>query len=272
MYAIRSEKPSFEPQQIWHALADPTRRSLLDRLAEGPCTTSDLCDGAPMSRFGIMKHLGILEEAGLVIARRQGRFRYNHLNAAPLRALQERWLSRQGERAAAIADGIGKVAREESMPDIEKNNAAIAEVALDWTIEAPIQRVWRSLIDGVDSWWPSEHRAGEPGAVFHFEAELGGKVQEVNPGGGGVLWYTVIALASRRSIDLSGSLAARYGGPAISLLCIELTPASTEGATILKLTDSVFGRVGPKLRSTLSSGWQAIIGVGFKNYAEVAKR
>ena len=116
-----------------------------------------------MSRFGIMKHLGILEEAGLVIARRQGRFRYNHLNAAPLRALQERWLSRQGERAAAIADGIGKVTREESMPDIEKNIAAIAEVALDWTIEAPIQRVWRSLIDGIDSWWPSEHRAGEPG-------------------------------------------------------------------------------------------------------------
>ena len=62
MYAIRAEKPSFEPQQIWHALADPTRRGLLDRLAEGPCTTSDLCDGAPMSRFGIMKHLGILED------------------------------------------------------------------------------------------------------------------------------------------------------------------------------------------------------------------
>ena len=271
MYVVRAQKP-VEHQQIWHALSDPTRRNLLDRLASGPCTTSTLCEGAPMSRFGIMKHLGVLEETGLVIARRQGRFRYNYLNVAPLRALQARWLSPQGERAAVFAEGIGRVAREASIPEAEMNFAAIAEVALDWTIEAPLQRVWRSLIDGIDDWWPVEHRAGDKGSAFRFDAELGGKVQELNPDGGGVVWYTVIAMAPRRSIDLSGNLAARYGGPATSLLHVELTPAATEDATILKLTDSVFGRVGPQLRSSLSSGWQAIVGVGLKNFAEGAKR
>src|SRR6185436_20847285 len=101
MYALDADAES--APDVWHALADPTRRALIDRLADGARTTSQLCEGMPMTRFGVMKHLGILERAGLVIARRHGRLRLNHLNAAPLRALSARWLSPRAERLADFA-------------------------------------------------------------------------------------------------------------------------------------------------------------------------
>src|ERR1044071_4874539 len=107
---------------IWQALADPTRRALIDRLAEGARTTSQLCEGMPMSRFGVMKHLSILERAGLVVARRHGRLRLNHLNAAPLYALQARWLSR---RAATFAQALADFSEQvEGKTMTEMNPAA----------------------------------------------------------------------------------------------------------------------------------------------------
>lgn len=77
---------------VWKALADPTRRRLLDLLKDRPQTTGQLCARFAMSRYGVMKHLGILEEAGLIIVRREGRKRYNYLNAVPIRRIYERWV------------------------------------------------------------------------------------------------------------------------------------------------------------------------------------
>ena len=80
--------------EVWKALADPTRRRLLDLLKDRPQTTGDLCARLDISRYGVMKHLGILEAAGLVIVRREGRTRYNYLNAVPIRRIYERWVSK----------------------------------------------------------------------------------------------------------------------------------------------------------------------------------
>ncbi len=78
---------------VFHALADASRRRLLDELRRGPRSTGDLCRVLPeMSRFGVMDHLAVLVEAGLVIATRQGRHRLNHLNPVPIQAMYERWL------------------------------------------------------------------------------------------------------------------------------------------------------------------------------------
>lgn len=78
---------------IWRALADPTRRRILDLLKAGPRTTGDLSDQFPISRFAVMKHLSTLEGAGLVIVERRGRERWNYLNAVPIRQIYERWIS-----------------------------------------------------------------------------------------------------------------------------------------------------------------------------------
>lgn len=80
---------------VWKALADPTRRAILDCLRDGPRLTSELVERFPeLSRFGVMKHIEALRTAGLVTTRSEGRKRINSLNAAPLRRVVERWVSR----------------------------------------------------------------------------------------------------------------------------------------------------------------------------------
>jgi len=83
-----------EDARIWKALGSPHRRALLDALKDGPRTTSALCEVLPrLSRFAVMQHLGVLERAGVVLVRREGRERWNELNAVPIQRELERWLS-----------------------------------------------------------------------------------------------------------------------------------------------------------------------------------
>src|SRR3954470_15726703 len=78
---------------VWKALADPTRRAILDLLRAGPRPTTEVVQAFPrLSRFGVMKHLEVLREAGLVQSRDEGRQRVNSLNAMPIRQIYERWV------------------------------------------------------------------------------------------------------------------------------------------------------------------------------------
>ncbi len=77
---------------VWKALADSTRRTILDELRRKPRTTGHLCTLFDMTRFGVMKHLRALEEAGLVLVERRGRERWNHLNPTPIREIYRRWI------------------------------------------------------------------------------------------------------------------------------------------------------------------------------------
>jgi DNA-binding transcriptional ArsR family regulator len=80
---------------VWKALSDPTRRAILDLLRQGPRTTTEIVEKFPhLTRFGVMKHIDVLREAGLVNTREEGRQRVNSLNAVPIRQIYERWVSR----------------------------------------------------------------------------------------------------------------------------------------------------------------------------------
>lgn len=80
--------------KVFKSLANPVRRSMLDSLRSGPRTTGELCDAFPqLSRYAVMKHLNVLVASSLVIVRRRGRHRFNHLNPAPIQALHERWIT-----------------------------------------------------------------------------------------------------------------------------------------------------------------------------------
>ena len=88
--------------KVFKALADPTRRSLLDQLFEQDGQSlSALEERLPMSRFGVMKHLRVLEEAGLVTTRKHGREKLHYLNPVPIRLVYERWVSKYAESWAA---------------------------------------------------------------------------------------------------------------------------------------------------------------------------
>jgi len=82
-----------ENDRIFKALSHHRRRDILDALRDDPQTTGHLCDAFPdIDRCTVMQHLKVLEEAGLVIVRREGRERWNHLNALPIRAIYDRWI------------------------------------------------------------------------------------------------------------------------------------------------------------------------------------
>jgi DNA-binding transcriptional ArsR family regulator len=84
--------------EVFRALADPTRRSLLDELFERDGQSlSELEQRLPMTRFGVMKHLKLLEEAGLVTTRRRGREKLHFLNPVPIRLIHDRWVSKYSE-------------------------------------------------------------------------------------------------------------------------------------------------------------------------------
>ena len=87
---------------MFKALADSTRRDLLDALFEEDGQTLTALEGrVPMTRFGVMKHLKILEEAGLVVTRRRGREKLHFLNPVPIRLIHDRWVSKYAEPWAA---------------------------------------------------------------------------------------------------------------------------------------------------------------------------
>jgi len=92
-----------DDDRVFKALADPTRRLLLDRLFERDGRTlTELESELEMSRFGVAKHLRLLEAAGLVVTRRTGRVKLHFLNPVPIRLIHDRWIDKYTEGPAAL--------------------------------------------------------------------------------------------------------------------------------------------------------------------------
>ncbi|MFL5738490.1 MAG: ArsR/SmtB family transcription factor [Actinomycetota bacterium] len=107
---------ALEEELVFKALADPTRRFLLDRLyARDGRTLTELESDVEMTRFGVMKHLRVLEDAGLVVTRRSGRKKLHFLNPVPIRLIHDRWIGKYTERrASALADLKTELEKEEA--------------------------------------------------------------------------------------------------------------------------------------------------------------
>jgi uncharacterized protein YndB with AHSA1/START domain len=122
---------------VFRALADPTRRSLLDELfKQDGQTLSALEQRLPMTRFGVMKHLKVLQEAGLVTTRRRGREKLHFLNPIPIRLVHDRWVSKYSEPWAAALSGLKKRIEEEVM-----------EKVFEIYIKTTPQRLWEAITD-----------------------------------------------------------------------------------------------------------------------------
>lgn len=113
-----------EEDVVFKALADHRRRAILDALKAGPKTTGELCDLVrDLDRCTVMQHLGVLEEAELIIARRRGRFRWNYLNALPIKRIHDRWIGRYAEGAVEL---LARMKRDiEAQDDAEGTGRAL---------------------------------------------------------------------------------------------------------------------------------------------------
>jgi uncharacterized protein YndB with AHSA1/START domain len=124
---------------VFKALADRNRRKLLDRLFKRDGQTlGELCERVDMTRFGVMKHLRILEEAGLLVTRRQGREKLHYLNPMPIRLVHDRWVSKyRAPFAAALSDLKSRL--EADMPETQMYALFIRTTA---------EKLWAALTDG----------------------------------------------------------------------------------------------------------------------------
>ncbi|MBZ6075395.1 ArsR/SmtB family transcription factor [Microvirga puerhi] len=96
-----------ENGKVFKALSAATRRAILDALKDHPQTTGTLCERfRPLDRCTVMQHLKVLEAADLIIVRRQGRERWNHLNPLPIKHIHDRWIGPYAERAIEMLDRL----------------------------------------------------------------------------------------------------------------------------------------------------------------------
>jgi uncharacterized protein YndB with AHSA1/START domain/biotin operon repressor len=121
--------------EIFKALADPTRRGLLDELfRDDGQSLSALEERLPMTRLGVMKHLKILEEAGLIVTKRRGREKLHFLNAVPIRLVHDRWVSKYAEPWVATLSELKQVIEENSM-----------EKVFEIYIKTTPERLWEAI-------------------------------------------------------------------------------------------------------------------------------
>jgi uncharacterized protein YndB with AHSA1/START domain/DNA-binding transcriptional ArsR family regulator len=153
---------------VFKALADPTRRSLLDELfAEDGQTLSALEQRLPMTRFGVMKHLRLLEEAGLVTTRRHGREKHHFLNPVPIRLVHDRWVSKYAEPWAAALSELKHDLEEELMQKV-----------FEIYIKTTPERLWEAITD-------SEMRQKYTfGVSVESDWKPGSRYEAVHPGAG----------------------------------------------------------------------------------------
>ena len=161
---------------VFKALADPTRRSLLDELfREDGQTLSSLEARLPMTRFGVMKHLKILEDAGLVVARRRGREKLHFLNPVPIRLVHDRWVSKY---TAPFVAALSDLKRDLENPE-EKTMEKVFEIYIKTTPE----RLWTAITDTgmrakynfgalvTSDWTPGSRYQSHGGGALIFEGE-----------------------------------------------------------------------------------------------------
>jgi uncharacterized protein YndB with AHSA1/START domain/DNA-binding transcriptional ArsR family regulator len=174
---------------VFRALADPTRRKLLDELfAEDGQTLTALEERLPMTRFGVMKHLRVLEKANLVTTRRRGREKLHFLNPVPIRLVHDRWVSKYAEPWAATLTGLKKSIEEETMRKYPEAGVSLAEgdtaAVFEIFIKTTPERLWEAITDpkqrarysfGVEihsDWTPgSGYSSAVPGVIDIAEGE-----------------------------------------------------------------------------------------------------
>jgi len=158
---------------VFRALDGPSRRLLLDRLFERDGQTlGELCEHLPqMTRFGVMNHLRILEEARLVTTRRVGRSKHHYLNRVPIRLVHDRWISKYTEPIAGAMAGL-KRHLEQGAGSVTKP-VHIYQVLIDCTREA----AWNAIVDGdltVDYYYGTRVESDwQPGSPIRYTADDG---------------------------------------------------------------------------------------------------
>ena len=238
---------------VFKALSDPTRRQLLDTLRDrGGLTLTELEAGLGMTRFGVMKHLKVLEEANLVVTRRDGRFKYHYLNALPLQEVADRWMAPYGKPLARFALNI-KNALESAPPMADKPNFVFSTY-----IRTTPDKLWDALTN------PEMTQQYYYGGRVQADLRVGGRFYYLDPAGEMNLDGEVIEIDPPRK--LVTTFKATWSPPEgqTTRVMYEIEPMGE----VCKLTMTHFDY--EKAMAGIEIGWPIIIS-GLKTFLETGK-
>jgi uncharacterized protein YndB with AHSA1/START domain/DNA-binding transcriptional ArsR family regulator len=256
--------------KVFKALADPTRRGLLDALFnEDGQTLSALESRVDMTRFGVMKHLGVLEDAGLVATRRRGREKLHFLNTVPIRLVHDRWVSKYAEPWAATLSRLKTHLEDEMMEAVKRVSwaegtapVAAGTAVFEIFIKTTPERLWEAITDpaqrGKYSFGVQTHSDWTPGSDYIARVPGGmdiaaGQNIEVNPPR--LLVQTFDALWSE-GVKIQGTTRVTW----------EIEPIGTS----CRLT-VIHDELPPDANAELYGGWPMILS-GLKTLLETGER
>ena len=257
---------------VWKALSDPTRRAILDLLRLSPRTTGDLAGAFPgLTRYAVMKHLGVLESAGLLLVRREGRKRWNHLNAVPLRRVYERWVSRYEDAWAGSlvrlkhAAERGERFKEQQVATTDSTQTSkVVVIEQQVEIAANTATVYEAITKHIGRWfWSGEKGEMSPVAI---EERAGGRFYRESPDGSCDLYGIVTAIRPGKLIRIEGSIGGKYATMSIFEFKIE----ADSDSSIVKLTHRMAGEVVDADVADYTEGWKDELG-SLKRFAETGK-
>jgi uncharacterized protein YndB with AHSA1/START domain len=170
---------------VFRALGDPSRRLLLDRLFERDGQTlGELCEHLPgMTRFGVMRHLDVLEAADLLTTQRVGRQKRHYLNPVPIRLVHDRWISKYAEPVVGSMTALKQ--------HLEAGSMERPDHVYSVYVKAPAERVWRAIVDGDETVHyyygtrvASDWTVGAPVVYTYPDGRVAadGEVLEIEPG------------------------------------------------------------------------------------------
>jgi len=248
---------------LWRALADPTRRRILDLLLERPRITGEVAAYFRISRIAVMRHLQVLSDAGLITSRKRGRERRYYLNAIALQQIYRRWFD---PLAAGWVAGILRFRdRVQSGGSSVEPARPSVDIAVDVRIDASNATVFDALTKDPGAWWG--HPMLRPEATgLTLEPRLGGLFVERWSHGGAVL-AAVTQWATDRQLELTGPF---HLGLGIGVASFGL---ATEGpGTLLQFSFRAFGPIDPDRARIFSEGWRELVTRRLKALVEQGTR
>jgi DNA-binding transcriptional ArsR family regulator/uncharacterized protein YndB with AHSA1/START domain len=252
-----------ETAPLWRALADPTRRQILDLLRERPLITGEIAALFPVSRIAVMRHLEVLGEAGLVTSRKRGRERWHYLNAVPLRKLYRRWAE---PAAAGFASALLRLQDtiEAEGGHMEPIRPAI-DVALDVEIAGAPAAVFAALTKDIGGWWGHPFVTARATSLA-LDPRLGGLFTERWDNGGQVI-ASVTGWAQDEYLALTGSF---HMGVGVGVAVFDL--AASGARTLLRFSFRAIGVVDAEVAGAMSRGWAELTGTRLKALVETGTR
>jgi len=252
-----------ETAPLWRALADPTRRRILDLLRQRPLITGEIAAQFAISRIAVMRHLEVLSEAGLVTSRKRGRERWHYLNALPLQKLQRRW-------AEPVAAGFAStLLRLQDTVEAEGRHMEsirpTVDVALDIEIASSPGAVFAALTKDVGGWWGPPFVTARAISVA-LEPRLGGLFTERWDNGGQVI-ASVTGWAQDEYLALTGSF---HMGVGVGVASFDLAEADTR--TLLQFSFRAIGVVDAEMAEAMSRAWAELVGTRLKGLVETGTR